>query len=81
MAVIESEMYILAIIGLLSTVISAFYYLRIIKIIYFDEKKLSIDSNKNISISGTILVCCLFLGFFFLYPSFLNNIVSMLVIN
>ena len=81
MAVIESEMYTLAIIGLLSTVISAFYYLRIIKIIYFDEKKLSIDSNKNISISGTILACCLFLGFFFLYPSFLNNIVSMLVIN
>ena len=81
MAVIESEMYVLAIIGLLSTVISAFYYLRIIKIIYFDEKKLSMDSGKNISISGTILACCLFLGFFFLYPSFLNNIVSMLVIN
>ena len=37
MAVIESEMYILAIIGLLTTVISAFYYLRIIKIIYFDK--------------------------------------------
>ena len=38
-AVIEQSMYFLAIIGLLSTVIAAFYYLRIIKIIYFDEKK------------------------------------------
>ena len=37
-AVIESKMYTLAIIGLLSTVISAFYYLRIIKIIYFHRK-------------------------------------------
>ena len=35
MAVIESQMYALAIIGLLATVISAFYYLRIIKGMYF----------------------------------------------
>ena len=34
MAVIEQKMYFLAIVGLLSTVIAAFYYLRIIKIIY-----------------------------------------------
>ncbi len=40
MSVVESKMYTLAIIGLLSTVISAFYYLRIVKIIYFDEKKI-----------------------------------------
>ena len=81
MAVIESKMYALAIIGLLSTVISAFYYLRIIKIIYFDESKQTLDSGRNVSISGTVLACCFFLGFFFLYPSFLNNIVNMLVIN
>ena len=39
-------MYYLAIIGLLSTVI-AFYYLRIIKIIYFDKEKDIYDSNQN----------------------------------
>ena len=38
MAVIEQSLYLLAIIGLLATVISAFYYLRIIKGMYFDEK-------------------------------------------
>ena len=80
-AVIEQSMYFLAIVGLLSTVIAAFYYLRIIKIIYFDENKQSLDSGKSFSISGTLLACCLFLGFFFLYPSFLNTIVDMLVIN
>ena len=39
MAVIEQSMYFLAIVGLLSTVIAAFYYLRLIKIIYFDKPK------------------------------------------
>ena len=38
-SVIEQSMYFLAIVGLLSTVIAAFYYLRIIKVIYFDERK------------------------------------------
>ena len=38
-SVIEQSMYFLAIVGLLSTVIAAFYYLRIIKVIYFDEEK------------------------------------------
>ena len=54
MAVIESEMYALAIVGLLTTVISAFYYLRIIKIIYFDEVKIEFDRIKNLNITGTI---------------------------
>ena len=38
-AVIESKMYTLAIVGLVTTVISAYYYLRIVKIIYFDRPK------------------------------------------
>ena len=38
-AVIEQSMYFLAIVGLLSTVVAAFYYLRLIKIIYFDVPK------------------------------------------
>jgi len=45
MAVIEAKMFILAILGLLTTVVSAFYYLRIIKIIYFDKPKNSFETN------------------------------------
>jgi NADH-quinone oxidoreductase subunit N len=37
MPVIEAKMYGLAIIGALSSVVSAFYYLRVVKVIYFDE--------------------------------------------
>jgi len=36
-AAIEAELYQLAVIGLLASVISAFYYLRIVKVMYFDE--------------------------------------------
>ena len=46
-AVIEQSMYFLAIVGLLSTVIAAFYYLRIIKIIYFDKEKEKYDEDHS----------------------------------
>jgi len=77
-SVLEQEMYTLAIVGLLTTVISAVYYLKIIKTIYFDENKLSFDVVNNRTISGTILISCTLLITFFLYPSFLSKIVSSL---
>ncbi len=80
MSVIESKMYALAIIGLLSTVISAFYYLRIIKIIYFDENDKPFDEIKNFSISITLFLSSFILISFFIYPSFLNNVVKLLLI-
>jgi NADH-quinone oxidoreductase subunit N len=80
-SVLEQKMYTLAIIGLLTTVISAVYYLKIIKTIYFDENKLSFDLINNKIISGTILISCTLLITFFLYPSFLNKVVSSLFLN
>ena len=38
-AVLEQSMYFLAIVGLLSTVVAAFYYLRIIKLCTLTKKK------------------------------------------
>jgi len=76
MSVIENEMYALAVIGLLTTVISAFYYLKIIKIIYFDELKIQFDHIKSFSINGTIFLSCIILVTFFIYPSILNKIVA-----
>ena len=81
MSVIESGMYTLAIIGLLSTVISAFYYLRIIKIIYFENTNKPFDQIKNIGISTTLLISTVILITFFAYPSFLNRVVETLIIN
>jgi|TARA_B110000438_G_scaffold246949_1_gene248795 NADH-quinone oxidoreductase subunit N len=81
MSVIENEMYVLAIIGLLSTVISAFYYLKIIKTIYFEDLKTQLDHIKNYSITGTIFISCIILTTFFAYPSILNKIVASIFIN
>ena len=80
-AVLEQKMYALAIIGLLTTVISAVYYLKIIKTIYFDENKLSFDVVNNKIILSTILISCTLLVTFFLYPSFLNEIANNLITN
>jgi len=78
MSVVENEMFILAIIGLLTTVISAFYYLKIIKTIYFDELIKPLDEIKSLSIKVIIFGSCMYLITFFLFPSYLNNSVNLI---
>jgi NADH-quinone oxidoreductase subunit N len=80
-AVVEQKMYALAIIGLLTTLISAFYYLKIIKTIYFDDSVISFDVAKNKFAQFSIFISCSILLTFFLYPSFLNNVVDTLFLN
>ena len=80
-AVLEQKMFTLAIIGLLTTVISAFYYLKIVKIIYFDDSAISFDAIKNKTAQTSILISCTILLTFFLYPSVLNKLVDSLFIN
>ena len=74
-AVIEQKMYSLAIIGLLTTVMSAFYYLKIIKTIYFDDSVVTYDLTKNRTAQFSVFVSCSVLVTFFLYPSVFNNLV------
>ena len=71
-------MYALAIIGLLTTVMSAFYYLKIIKTIYFDDSLITFDTTKNRTAQASIFASCTILITFFLYPSVLNNLVDAL---
>jgi NADH-quinone oxidoreductase subunit N len=80
-AVLEQKMFTLAIIGLLTTVISAFYYLKIIKIIYFDDSAITFDAVKNKTAQASIFISCTILLTFFLYPSVLNKLVDSLFIN
>ena len=76
MAVIKNEMYFLAITGLLSTVIAAFYYLRIIKIIYFDPEKEKFDTQHNLALKISLFITTIFILFYFIFPSTLIQIVS-----
>ena len=76
MAVIEQSMYFLAITGLLATVVSAFYYLRIIKVIYFDPEKIKYDKDHNLGLKLTLIVSTFFLITYFVYPSILTELVN-----
>ena len=80
LAVIENEMYFLAIIGLLSTVVAAFYYLRIIKTIYFEESKNNFDINHSLGLRISLVVSTIIILTYFIYPSVLLNMVSKIVI-
>ena len=80
-AVLEKEIYALAIMGLLTTVISAFYYLKIIKTIYFDDSFITLEKVKNKTAQVSIFLSCSILLTFFLYPAILSNIVSSLFAN
>ena len=75
-SVIEESMYFLAIVGLLSTVVAAFYYLKIIKIIYFDEAKRKYDEPKYFGLKLSLAISTLFVLLYFIYPSILINLVS-----
>ena len=75
-AVIEQSMYFLAIVGLLSTVIAAFYYLKITKVIYFDKEKEVYDTDHNIWLKGSLTFSTLLILLYFIFPSKLVEIIS-----
>jgi len=80
MAVIEVEMYALAIIGLVTTVVSAFYYLRIIKIIYFDKPKKPFEEIYDWGLKISLILSSILILIYFTYPSILINAVNSILI-
>ena len=75
-AVIEQSMYFLAVVGLLSTVVAAFYYLRIIKIIYFDKEKEKYDEDHSIWLKFSLTFSTILILLYFIFPSQLIEVVS-----
>ncbi|MEO3430042.1 NADH-quinone oxidoreductase subunit NuoN [Pelagibius sp. CAU 1746] len=63
LAAIEAQLYVLAVIGVLSSVIGAFYYLRIVKLMYFDDPIEAFDRpigrEMTVILVGTSLVIIL----------------------
>ena len=76
MAVIEQSMFFLAIVGLLATVIAAFYYLRIIKVIYFDNELDKYDTNHSIGLKLSLIITTILILTYFIYPNSLIDFVS-----
>ena len=67
-AAVQQGMWGLAVIGVLTSVIGAFYYIRIIKVMYFDEAAPAFDPRPT-SLSFVAGVGGLFTTFFFIFPA------------
>ena len=75
-SVIEQSMYFLAVVGLLSTVIAAFYYLRVIKIMYFDDETEKFDTDHSLWLKFSLTASTLLILIYFIFPSELVEVVS-----
>ncbi|HEX6092647.1 MAG TPA: NADH-quinone oxidoreductase subunit NuoN [Dongiaceae bacterium] len=67
-AAVNVGLYWLAVIGVVASVVSAFYYLRIIKVMYFDEPVESLDRSTGWVMNGIIAVSSLAILLFFALP-------------
>jgi NADH-quinone oxidoreductase subunit N len=68
LAAIDAKLTGLAVIGVVTSVVGAFYYLRVVKVMYFDEPVASFDSPIAGELKGVLLVTALVTLFFFLLP-------------
>ena len=71
MAAVDAGLTPLAIIGVLASVVGAYYYLRIVKIMYFDETLDPIDRSIGSEYAVVLGVAAIFNIAFCLYPSLL----------
>jgi len=75
-SVLEQSMYFLAVVGLLSTVVASFYYLRIIKIMYFDKEKEKYDTDHSVWLKFSLATSTIIILLYFVFPSQLVEMVS-----
>ena len=67
LAAVHAELYALAIIGVLASVVGAYYYVRIVKIMYFDEPEEAFEPMPG-EIKLVIGLSGAFVLLFFVYP-------------
>jgi NADH-quinone oxidoreductase subunit N len=68
LAAIEAKLFALAVIGVLTSVVGAYYYLRIVKLMYMDEPRQSFEPMAP-ALGLVVGVTGLFVIFFFVYPA------------
>jgi NADH-quinone oxidoreductase subunit N len=71
-AAVEAKLFYLAVAGVLASVVSAFYYLRLVKIMYFDEPARSYEKGEA-STRVLIIICVAITLMFMFVPSYLLN--------
>jgi len=73
LAAINSGLYALAVIGVLLSVVGAYYYLRIVKIMYFDAPAERFEPMPGL-LAAVLGASGLFILFYFVYPAPLVNV-------
>ena len=68
LAAIDANLAGLAVIGVVASVVGAFYYLRIVKLMYFDDAAEAFDHPLAPELKGVVLVTAIVTLFFFLLP-------------
>ena len=74
-AAIKAGLFTLAVVGVLTSVVGAFYYLTIIKVMYFDEPLAKLDPMR-VELRTVLAVAGLFNIFFFVYPGPLVSVAT-----
>ncbi len=72
LAAVNAGLYALAVIGVLASVVGAYYYLLIIKVMYFDEPAPELSPMRS-ELGAVLTVTGLFVLLFFVYPAPLVN--------
>ena len=73
LAAVEAELYTLAVIGVLTSVVGCFYYIRLIKIMYFDDAEEDLDRKVGFEIGSVVAAAAIVILCFFVYPSFITD--------
>jgi NADH-quinone oxidoreductase subunit N len=68
LAAIDAHLNGLAVIGVVTSVVGAFYYLRIVKVMYFDEPAGAFDRPMPVELKAVLFVTAIVTMFFFLLP-------------
>jgi NADH-quinone oxidoreductase subunit N len=68
LAAVKAGLFALAVIGVLTSVVGAFYYIRVIKVMYFDAPAQAFDRRPP-ALSFVVAATGLFTAFFFLFPA------------
>ncbi|HVV93405.1 MAG TPA: NADH-quinone oxidoreductase subunit NuoN [Hyphomicrobiales bacterium] len=68
MAAVQAGLYWLAVVGVVASVVGAYYYLRIVKIMYFDEPAGSFQPMPAM-LRAVLTVTGIFIVFYFVYPA------------
>ncbi|WP_342362587.1 NADH-quinone oxidoreductase subunit NuoN [Terrarubrum flagellatum] len=71
-AAINAKLFTLAVVGVVTSVVGAYYYLRIVKLMYFDEPKPTFDEGRGV-VGGVVFVCTLFVALLSIAPATLFN--------